>query len=114
MKTTISSEQANALREECKKRINIAKSLERLYHNTDFKKVFLENYLKEEAIRLVSLMGDTVINESDSKDRYREDIKEQMIGIARTAEYMRCVFRIADQAQKSLDDLAKAEHITEE
>ena len=69
--------------------------------------------MKEEAIRLVALMGDAVINERDDKDKYREDIKEQMIGIARTAEYMRCVFRIAEQAQKSLEDLAKAEHTNE-
>lgn len=107
----LTPEQANALREECKKTIEIANALARLEQNADYKKVFLEEYLHDEPARLVNLLGETQWNMSDKKDMFRFNLQEQMIGIARFSEFIRMVYMKAEQAKKNLDDLASAERM---
>ena len=111
---SITPEQANEIRNECNKRIEIAKALRNLYDNADFKKVFLEGYRKDEAARLVGLLGEANFNASDKKAAYREELHECMVGIGRFTEYCRNVFNIAEQADKTLHDLHEAETRTEE
>lgn len=105
----ITAEQANTLREECDKAINMAKALDNLLVNPDFKKVFTEGYTKDEASRLVGLLGEPNFNMSADRQKIRMEIKESLIGIARFSEYCRKIKSMADQATKSLEDLANAE-----
>ena len=106
--TTITFEQANAIRKSCREKIALAESLDALYANKHFK-MFMDEYLEKEPVRLVHLLGDASINLGDRKEALRNDIQERMIGIARMKEYMRNVYRMAEQAQKTLEDLDKAE-----
>lgn len=106
---TITPEEAKALRSECNRKIELANALSRLFVNEDFKKVFLEEYQKEESARLVSLFGEASFNMSDKKEKHREEFLERMIGISRFSEFTRNIFRMAEQAQKTLEDLSNAE-----
>lgn len=106
---TITPEDARMIRNECNRKIELANALSRLFVNEDFKKVFLEEYQKEEATRLVSLFGEASFNMSDKKEEHREEFIERIIGISRFSEYTRNVFRMAEQAQKTLEDLSNAE-----
>jgi hypothetical protein len=104
---SITVEQANAIRNDCNKRIELEESLIRLENNLDFKKL-VDYYVKDEASRLVGLLGEPTFNHSDKKSMYREDIKEQMLGIAMFVNSMRNIHSIAGQAKKTLEDLAQA------
>lgn len=106
---TISSNEAEAIRKECHKRIELRNALSRLMTNPDFKKVFMEEYLESEPKRLVLLLGDTVINQSEKKEMYRTDFHERMIGVARFDEFMRQIYNIANQAENQLNNLNQAE-----
>ena len=106
---TITSEEARALRNECNRKIELANALSRLFINEDFKRVFLEEYQKEEAARLVSLFGEASFNMSGKKEEHREEFMERIIGISRFSEFTRNVFRMAEQAHKTLEDLSNAE-----
>lgn len=104
---TITPEQANAIRENCREKITLSDRLKRLENNTDFKE-FVKYYTVDNAARLVGLLAERTFNLDDKKDMYRDDIKEQMIGIARFKEFCFVVHQLAVQAQKSLDDLNSA------
>lgn len=106
----ITAEQANKIRQDCNHYIDLNNTLEKLYTNPDFQKVFMKNYLEDEAIRLVQLLGDPSLNMGGKKAEYREDLQERMIGIARFSEYLRYIPLKADQARKTLDDLANANY----
>lgn len=107
----ITAEQANQLRQDCQRQIDLAVSLERLHTNEDFKKVFLTEYVEKEPVRLVSLLSEASFNMSGKKAEYRDDIQERMIGISRFQEFIRNTFRLADQAKNTLDDLSQAQHV---
>ena len=106
----ISQDELIELKEKAKRQITIAEALSRLHNNPDFKLVFLENYLKEEPVRLVHMLGSIDIIYGNHKEACAQDNHEQMIGIARLYSYMRNVFKIADNAQKTLDQINEAEH----
>lgn len=108
---SITAEEANKMRLECQHQIDLATCLERLHRNDDFKKVFLEEYVKEEPVRLVALFSEPSFNMSGKKAEYRDDINERLIGISRFQEYARNIFRLADRAQATLDDLAQAQNM---
>lgn len=108
---TISAMEANRMREACKKQIDLAEAMTRLEQNQDFKKVFIDNYEKDEAVRLVGLLAEQTITMSDKKDMFMKDINERMIGIARFGEYVRGIYAIADRAAKTLEDLNSAETV---
>ena len=106
--TSITTEQANTLREQCNRRIAVRDALHRLEVNPDFQKI-IEDYTKDEPIRLVALLAEPTFNLSDKKEMHRAELKESMIGIARFVEWMRNVYRLADRATKTLEDLSNAE-----
>ena len=108
---SITAEQANQIRLDCQHQIDLAQSLERLHNNEDFKKVFIKEYTEKESARLVSLLSEASFNMSGKKQEYREDIQERMLGIARFEEFIRNTFRLAEQAEKTLDDLAQAQNM---
>lgn len=104
----ITTEQVQKLREECKAHIALSDALIRLSSNKDFK-LIVDDYLHSEPVRLVQLLGEPSFNMSEKKSMHREEIQEQLIGIARFAEYIRMVHMKASKAEQSLRDLDKAE-----
>ena len=106
---TITPEQANAIRKECKEHIERKNLLDRLNQNPDFK-ALIKFYLEDESARLVQLYGEPSINLGDKREVNREEIHERLIGIARFAEFLRSVHMIAQQAEKQLQDLEKVEN----
>ena len=46
---------------------------------------------------------------SGKKNEHREEFIERIIGISRFSEFTRNVFRMAEQAHKTLEDLSNAE-----
>lgn len=106
---TVTRDELFNLKNHCEKQVGLAQAMKRLENNPDFKEVFIEHYLKENASRLVGLLSDSSLNMSDERDRNREEIKERMIGIARFQEFVRYLYNIADQAVKTLEDIEQAE-----
>lgn len=105
---TITAEQANQLRTEYNRAIALRDHLIRLENNNDFQK-FIEEYTKEEPVRLVSLLAEPSFNLGGKKELHREEIQERMIGIARFKEYIRNVYLLASKAEQSLAELNKAQ-----
>lgn len=105
---TITAEEANDMRKECEYWISLRDSLIRLFNNSDFKKVYLEEYEKNQAARLVSCLGNPSFNIGDKKAMHREELHECMIGIARFTEFNRTIINRANQAQRTLNDLTNA------
>lgn len=103
--TGITFNEAQEIRENCKKQIALADALTRLHDNPDFKMVFIDHYMEKEPARLVHLLGDASVNMGDKKDAIREDVKERMIGIARFAEFIRSTYALANMAENTLHDL---------
>lgn len=60
------------LKEEARKKIELAESLQRLYANRDFKSVFLDNYLKDEIVRLVLLRTEVGMDTEQGSNLLRE------------------------------------------
>ena len=104
----ITPEQARQLREQCKAKIELRDTLHRLEQNPDFQKI-REDYLNKEPVRLVHLLAEPSFNFGGKKELHREELHEAMIGIARFSEYIRNVYRLAEQAEKTLQDLQAAE-----
>ena len=105
---TITAQEAQAMRENCNHLIDLQDSLIRLKNNADFKKVFMNEYVQKEAVRLVGLLGDTVINQAPNKEALREDFHERMIGIARFSEFMRQINALGNKAREQLEQINKA------
>ena len=104
----ITPEQANAIRKECGEHISRRNLLNRLEQNPDFQ-AFMKVYLEYEPIRLVHLYGEPSMNLNEKRELHREEIHERLVGIARFAEFLRGIRMIAQQAEKQLQDLDKAE-----
>ena len=64
--------------------VDLGESLERLVNNRDFKKVILEGYFEQEAIRLVHLKSDDNMQSYESQ----EAIEKQMTGIGAFSTYL--------------------------
>lgn len=104
----ITPEQANAIRKDCNEHIERKNMLDRLNQNPDFQ-TLTKFYMEEEPSRLVQLYGEPSINLGDKRELHREEIHERLIGIARFAEFLRGIHMLAQQAEKQLQDLQKAE-----
>lgn len=80
-------------------------SLKRLSENEDFKKVFLEGYLKDEAARLVLLKADFNVKNND----IQKDIEDKITGIGQFYQYMTIVENLGKQAKISLQEYENIE-----
>lgn len=60
--------------QEAKDSIELANALERLHHNSDFKKIVLEGYFKDEAVRLVHLKADPNMQDSNRQANIIKDM----------------------------------------
>lgn len=81
-----------------KKIIEVGDALSRLKSNRDFKKIVLEDYFEQEAIRLVHLKSDSNMQSTSSQ----EVILKQMDAIGTFKSYLQMVERNAELARKTL------------
>ena len=97
----MSSEQLQAIENNIKQSQKIADlgaSLERLRSNRDFKRVILEGYFEEEAIRLVHLKADANMQTPESQ----QAITQQMDSIGSLSQYFRTLDLRASMAGKAI------------
>lgn len=72
----------------------------RLSRNPDFKKVILEGYVKDEAVRLTALIGEEGFDQ--------EGVQECLRGVAQLQRYIRRIESEGDIAEKSILDHEEA------
>ena len=78
--------------------VELSDSLERLSNNRDFKKIVLENYFREEAVRLVHLKG----NPAMQKEEHQKAILSSMDAISALRQYFQTIEQQANQARRSI------------
>lgn len=82
-----------------KKIIEVGDALSRLKSNRDFKKVVLDEYFEQEAIRLVHLKSDSNMQSASSQ----EFILKQMDAVGAFKSYLQLIERNAELARKTLE-----------
>lgn len=80
-------------------------SLERLERNEDFKKVFLEGYLRERAVDAVSLLAKEDVKQSGR----RSDIIEILVAISQFEDYMHTVKAMGTSAEQDMEEAEQEE-----
>lgn len=85
---------------EAKKMVELGNALQRLEKNRDFKKVIIDNYLREEAIRLVHLRGDPNMQDEESQ----KVIFQLMDGITGLTQYCNKLRHQSYLAEKAIED----------
>jgi len=85
---------------EAKKMVALGNSLDRLMSNRDFKKVFKEEYLEQEAIRLVHLKTDPNMQDPESQ----EAIVRQIDAIGTVTSFFNKIRHQAYLASKAIED----------
>ena len=93
------------------KLVDLGDALDRLRNNRDFKKVIVEGYFEQEAVRLVHALSDRNMQSSESQD----SIQKQMIGIGVFSDYLHTLSTQANMARRSVeaDEATRAELILE-
>ena len=104
-------EQIEASIAQSKEIIGIGHALERLRANRDFRKLILEGYFQQEAIRLVHLKADDNMQDSERQ----KSILTQIDAIGSFAQYLQLLSTQARMAAKNLeaDEQARDELIEE-
>lgn len=85
---------------QAKKLVAIGEALQRLYSNRDFKKVIIEGFFEQEAIRLVHLKSDPAM----SSNQHQENILKQMDAIGNLNQYFMTITKLASIASKTVDE----------
>lgn len=85
---------------DARKMVEMGKTIERLRSNADFKKVILERYMEEEAIRLVHLKSDPNMQDEESQ----KHIEKQMDAIGSLTQFFNMMLHQAYLAQKAIED----------
>lgn len=78
--------------------VAFGESLTRLFSNRDFKKVILDGYFKDEAVRLVHLLSDPNTQSPESQ----VSLQKQMHAIASLRDYLRLIEQRTSQALKGI------------
>jgi uncharacterized protein with PhoU and TrkA domain len=86
--------------QEAKATIELSKALDRLSNNRDFKKVVLEGYFKDEAVRLVL----TKANPACSDESIQKAIVRDIDAIGSFRQYLGQIQHNAEMAKKALLD----------
>lgn len=79
--------------------VNLNTSLQRLRNNRDFKKVFLDGFFKDEAVRLVHLKADP----SMQSPEYQAAILKQMDGIGAIRGYFDMIEHQGQMAAQAIE-----------
>jgi hypothetical protein len=97
---------------QARKIVEVGEALERLKANKDFKKVMLEGYFEQEAIRLVHLKSDQNVQSPDMQ----KSINAQIEAIGAVSQYFSTVLHKASIARKAItsDEEARDEILEEE
>lgn len=97
---------------QAQKAVDLGDALERLRNNRDFKKVFIEGYFEQEAIRLVHLKADSNLQAPEAQ----QSIVAQMDAIGGVLQYMQTVMVRADMARRSVaaDEQTRDEILAED
>lgn len=91
--------------------VDLGAALERLRANKDFKKIIVEGYFENEAVRLVHLKADPSMQSAES----RRSIEQQMDAIGALNQYLNLLASHAALAQKQIEvDEAYRDEILEE
>jgi hypothetical protein len=111
----MSSETIQAIEQNIKKAravIEFGNALERLRNNKDFKKVIVDGYFHDEAVRLVHLKGDPAMQ----TPQMQQSIINQMDAIAALNQYFGTILQQSSLAAKSVasDEETRDELLEEE
>lgn len=90
--------------------LDVEAALQRLNHNPDFKKIILQGYLQEEAVRLVHLKASPELDGPEAQTALLRDID----GIGALLGYFRKLQMQARYAQKAIEDCEKELEFMEE
>lgn len=85
---------------EAEKFVALAKALDRLHANSDFKQLITEGFFKEEAIRLVHLKADPNMQKPENQENILKDID----GIGVLRNYFGAVYQRAEWAMNAIKD----------
>ena len=98
--------------ESAKEFIELGSALERLFSNRDFKRVVLNGYFKDEAVRLVHLKGALESQNSD----VQKDIIGKIDAISNFSNYLKSIEKNAELSNKTvvLDEETRNEIISED
>lgn len=78
--------------------VNDGEAVARLMSNKDFKKIILQGYFKDEAVRLVHLKADPAMQSEESQ----RSIVLQMDAIGSFHQYLHIITQLANIAEKNL------------
>lgn len=97
---------------QARKIAEVGEALERLKNNRDFKRVVIEGYFEQEAIRLVHLKSDQNFQSPDMQ----KSIVAQIDAIGSVSQYFATVMHKASIARKAIesDEEARGEILEEE
>lgn len=90
--------------EQAKAAVAMRDSLNKLFSNKDFKKVIMEGYFKEEAVRLVLTKAHSNHQDKDSQEQLSKDID----AIGRLNEYFRHIFLQGQMAESAIAEGSEA------
>lgn len=95
-----------------RKLVEVGDALERLKNNRDFKKVMIEGYFEQEAIRLVHLKSDPNVQSPEMQ----KSIMSQIDAIGAISQYFSTVMHKSSIASKAIasDEEARDELLEEE
>ena len=79
--------------------VQFGAAVEKLKANAEFKKVVLDGYFRDEAVRLVHLKGDPAMQTEESQD----SIVKAIDAIAGFSGYLNTALAMARMAEKSLE-----------
>ena len=85
--------------------IALSDDINKLYNYKPFQNVFLEQYFREEAVRLVALKGDREFQ----TDERQATVLRQMDGIATLNAFMHRIMVAADHARDSMGEMQEAQ-----
>jgi len=97
---------------QARKIVEVGEALERLKNNRDFKRVVIEGYFEQEAIRLVHLKTDPSVQTPD----LQKSILAQIDAIGAVSQYFSTVLHKASIASKAIssDEEARDEILAED
>ena len=85
--------------EHAQEMVDLRDEVLRLSNNDTFKKVIMQGYFENEAVRLVHLMGDPRLKEAD-----REAVQRDMMGIGALKRFLSNMVQMGNAAEKEIAD----------
>lgn len=88
--------------EEAQKKVADREAVKKLFGNRDFKRIFVEGYFKENALRLVGISAEP------STKSHHDDIHEEIRAISLLNQYLRNVITFGDIAEHEIGESREA------